>query len=111
MLSPYDLGNFLMVENCFKVNIDDLVSIVLKELKIRFLQSQVEVLGADVKFTYSKTKFNGKRYWFICPNCGRRVGTIYKHPTEDTFGCRICLNLRYRKQRFKGMMESFPYGK
>lgn len=107
MLNPYDLGNFLVLENCFKIKVDDLVNKAQKELKIRLLQSQMKSLGVEINFTTSRTKFNGKRVWFLCPNCGRRIGTIYKHPTEEIFGCRICLNLKYRKQRFKGMVESF----
>jgi len=107
MLSPYDLGDFLIAENCYKVKVDDLVKKAQEGLKMRLLEAHVEALGVEVCFTTSKTKFNGKRFWFLCPNCGRRIGTIYKYPTEEIFGCRICLNLKYRKQRFKGMVESF----
>lgn len=107
MLSPYDLGNSFVTENCFKINVDELVSNAQKELKRRLLQSQVEALGIDIDFTTSKTKFNGERLWFVCPNCKRRVGVLYKYPIEEVVGCRSCLNLYYRKQRFKGMVESF----
>lgn len=107
MLTPYDLGNFLVLENCFKIKVDDLVNKAQKGLKIRFLEAQTEALGVVVNFTTSKTKFNGERIWFLCPNCNRRVGTLYKHPLEEIIGCRCCLNLKYRKQRFKGMLESY----
>lgn len=106
MLNPHDLGDFLIVENCDKIKVDDLVSKTQRELKIRLLQSQIEVLGIEVNLTTSKTRFDGERIWFVCPNCERRVGTIYKHSTEEIVGCRICLNLKYRKQRFKGMIET-----
>lgn len=38
---------------------------------------------------------DGKRYWFLCPMCNRRVGTVYKPPGELYFGCRTCYNLSY----------------
>lgn len=106
MLTPYDLGDFLVAENCFKVKVDDLVRKAQGGLKIRLLEAHVEALGIEVSFTTSKTKFDGERIWFLCPNCKRRVGTIYKHSTEEIVGCRICLNLKYKKQRFKGMIEA-----
>ncbi len=109
MLSPYNLGSFLVAEDCSKIKVNDLVTNAMKALKIRLVQSQIDALGVEVKLTSSSTKFNGKRLWFVCPNCTRRIGTIYKHPTEEIFGCRICLNLKYRKQRFKGMIESAQY--
>lgn len=106
MLSPYDLGNILLNENCFKIRIDDLVREANKGLKTRLIKGYVEVLGVEVGFTTSKTKFGGERIWFICPNCKRRIGTLYKHALEEIAGCRLCLNLKYKRQRFKGMIES-----
>lgn len=95
-----------MAENCQKVNIDDLITKALRGLKIRLIQSQIQALGIDVNLTISRTKFNGERLWFICPNCKKRVGVLRKHPIDGTVGCRVCLNLKYKKQRFKGMIES-----
>lgn len=105
MLHPYNLGSFLVSENCDKIKIDELVHNAQKVLKMRLLQSQIDAFGADVNLTTSKTKFNGERFWFSCPNCKKRVGVLYKHPVDETIACRICLNLKYRKQRFKGMIE------
>lgn len=106
MLPPNDLGNFLVVENFEKIKVDELISKVQKELKKSLLQAQLDLLGIPISLTTSKTKFNGERYWFSCPECKRRVGTIYKHPTSEIIGCRICLGLKYKKQRFKGMIET-----
>jgi len=91
MLNPYDLGDFLVAENCFKIKVDDLVRKAQEGLKIRLLEAQIEALGANINLTTSKTKFNGERIWFVCPNCKKRVGTLYKHSTEEIIGCRICL--------------------
>jgi hypothetical protein len=105
MLKPYDLGNSLVSENCHKIKVDDLVSVARQELKRRLVASQIEALGVEVSLTTSKTRFSGERIWFICPFCNLRRGTLYKHPTNQVLGCRVCLNLKYKKQRFKGMAE------
>lgn len=106
MLTPNDLGNLLVLENCTKIRVDDLIRKVQKELKISLLRAEIEALGIKVSLTTSKTRFKGERFWFICPNCEKRVGTLYKYPLGVTVGCRNCFNLKYRKQRFKGMIES-----
>ncbi len=36
--------------------------------------------------------FGGVRRWFLCPNCQRRVYTLY---FDRGFACRRCLRLRY----------------
>lgn len=105
MINPYDLGNFQLTENAQRINIDKLVSRINKELKLRLLQAQIEALGISVKLTVSKTRFNGERFWFICPQCSKRSGILYKHPLRAILGCRVCLELKYQKQRFKGMVE------
>jgi len=105
LITPYDLGNNL-VEHTQRVNINDLVKQAQKELKTRLVQAQIKALGLIVNLTTSKTRFNGDRLWFICPICCKRVGTLYQHTTKELIGCRSCLNLKYKKQRFKGMIEA-----
>lgn len=104
-INPYDLGENI-VELTEKINVNDLVRQAQKEFKIRFLQAQIEALGIEVQLATSKTRFNGDRLWLICPFCNKRVGTLYKHPSKDLVGCRHCLNMKYKNQRFKGMVES-----
>ena len=104
---PYDLGeNSPVTEYSYKVNVDDLLTKAKKELKLRLLQSQIDALGVNIGLTTSKTRFNGERIWFVCPSCGKRVGTIYKYPVNQILGCRVCLNLKYKAQRFRGMLEN-----
>lgn len=50
----------------------------------------------DVRIMSSPTGFDGRRQWFACPYCERRVGVIY---LGARVGCRSCMNLRYRSQR------------
>ena len=105
MIKPYDLGKNNLVENSQKIRIDDIVRQVNKEVKHQILQSHIEVLGFNINLSTSPTRFNGKRYWFVCPTCGKRVGVIFKHPLTFQMGCRTCLKIQYKKQRFKGMIE------
>jgi len=47
-----------------------------------------------VQLTVTGCNYGGVRYWFSCPCCRRRVGTLHIH-TFDNFRCRDCLNLSY----------------
>lgn len=105
MINPYDLGKNNLADSCQKIRIDDLVRMLKKDLKAKIITTQIEALGFKIKLGTSKTRFNGERLWFLCPTCNRRVGTIYQHPISAIIGCRICLGLNYKKQRYKGMTE------
>jgi len=37
----------------------------------------------------------GHRYWFLCPYCSRRVGTLHLPPGARDFKCRTCHDLTY----------------
>lgn len=50
-----------------------------------------------VRLTYTIGPRDGKRPWFVCPTCQRRVGVLYYvHPLP--FRCRICCELAYPSQ-------------
>ena len=106
MINPYDLGNSCLADYSRRINVDDLVREAKRKLKPELMQSQIETLGVQVKFTTTKTRFNGERLWFLCPICERRIHTLYQHPIQHIVGCRTCLRLVYSKQRFKGMIET-----
>jgi len=105
LIKPYDLGVFQITDYSQKIRIDDLVNQAQKGLKLRLVEARMETLGINIALTTSKTRFNGKRLWFVCPICKRRSGIIYQHSLSKMIGCRSCLDLKYRKQRFKGMLE------
>lgn len=48
-----------------------------------------------VNLTTTSPNFGGKRWWFECPNCGRRVAVLY---SDKVYVCRKCLNLSYESQ-------------
>ena len=50
-----------------------------------------------VRLTYTIGPRGGKRPWFVCPTCQRRVGVLYYvHPLP--FRCRTCCELAYPSQ-------------
>ncbi|MBM2820831.1 MAG: hypothetical protein HW405_591 [Candidatus Berkelbacteria bacterium] len=102
-LNPNNLG--LLVEECPKIKISDFLKKYRAELKKTLILSELEIMGTNVGLTLSKTRYNGIRFWFKCPICGRRIGVLFKHPLTNATGCRKCLNLEYRKRRYKGMIE------
>ena len=50
----------------------------------------------DVPLVTTKMHSGGKRYWFECPNCRRRVGRLHCPHGEGYFFCRTCHHLTYR---------------
>lgn len=51
----------------------------------------------SVGLTYSIGPHGGKRPWFRCSTCPRRVGVLY-HATGLPFRCRTCCKLAYPSQ-------------
>ena len=54
-------------------------------------------LHQKVQLTYSLGPRGGKRPWFVCPTCRRRVGLLY-HAEGLPFRCRTCYGLAYPSQ-------------
>jgi hypothetical protein len=104
-LHPNDFGRKVLVEDCNKVSIKDFTDNAKQNIKRVLLESEVSCSGLGVKILTSRTYGSGIRYWFECPLCRRRAGVIYQHPLREVVGCRKCLGLKYKKSRFKGMVE------
>jgi hypothetical protein len=105
-MKPHDFGKKYLTEQCQKIKMTDLVKATRPRLYEALLSSLAEADGHQLLFIKSKTGFGGKRFWFCCPICNSRVGILYKHPTRQALGCRKCLNLTYRKQRYHKMVEN-----
>ena len=61
------------------------------------LQVSFKEPGLQVRFT-STAQHKGRRLWFSCPHCGRRVGKLFV--VKERFfgriwGCQTCLGLSY----------------
>lgn len=105
---PDDFGKLrrpLLVEDCHKIKIDDLVRACRAQLKRMALDVEIQQLGLKIDLATSPTRFNGTRFWFACPLCNKKVGVLFQHPHDNRVGCRTCLGLEYAKRRYKGMLE------
>ncbi|MBD3300246.1 MAG: hypothetical protein GF347_02750 [Candidatus Moranbacteria bacterium] len=104
-MTPNNLGKNYLTDQCRQIKINDLMKKARKEFKKTFIKSNLNVSNINIEVAESKTGFNGIRYWFACPKCQKRIGVLYKHPLNKIIACRQCLGLKYRKNRYKGMVE------
>lgn len=104
-LTPNNLGKKYLIEDCHRVRMNDLLKAYRSKFKKLFLASELQMAGWNVELTTSKTHQGGIRFWFKCPTCKSRIGVLLKHPLTAVVGCRQCLNLEYKKRRYKGMIE------
>jgi len=56
-----------------------------------------EGVHQGVRLTYTTGLRGGRRLWFTCPTCPRRVGVLY-HTDGLPFRCRTCYGLAYPSQ-------------
>lgn len=105
-LNPNSLGKKYIVEQCQKICMKTFLRTTRQKLKVAILQAEVSVTGVQVNLTASKINNGGVRYWFACPLCNGRVGVLYIHPISNQLGCRKCLDLKYKKSQYKGMVEN-----
>jgi hypothetical protein len=103
---PYDLGKQVLVEDCQKISISGYIREANRKLKETLLTAEVQLANKSIELTPSKTAFGGTRYWFKCPLCAGRAGTLFAHPLTSEIGCRECLGLEYKSRRYKGMIEA-----
>lgn len=59
-----------------------------------------------IAFMFTPCWFGGRRAWFSCPSCGRRVGKVYLPCTMHIggervtwFRCRFCYGLTYAQRQ------------
>jgi hypothetical protein len=95
-----------LVEDCQRVSISAYLRKAKEKLKKTLVTAEIELGNLTIELTASKTSFDGTRYWFKCPQCARRVGTLFVHPLTSAIGCRKCLGFEYRSRRYKGMVEA-----
>ncbi len=58
-----------------------------------------------VEIAHTACGFGGARAWFLCPDCGARVGTLFVR--RQVLSCRACHGLAYRSQSLGAMGTAF----
>ena len=51
-------------------------------------------MAQEISLGWTSCNYGGRRPWFICGNCGRRVAVLYG--AGKYFACRHCYDLTYR---------------
>lgn len=72
------------------------ITVLQDSLQVVFPMGTQRVHQA-IQLTYSLGPQGGKRPWFACPTCQRRVGVLY-HADGLPFRCRTCCDLAYPSQ-------------
>ena len=57
---------------------------------------QGQPIEQPVYLSWTRPQFGGRRPWFVCPRCNRRVALLYLRGERWT--CRICCGLAYRSE-------------
>ena len=94
------------VERCIELDINDCkrrgyIKPGSTEAVIRF-----SLLGENFVNRYliawSHCNYGGQRPWFVCYNCGQKVGKLYKLHIRSPFWCRRCHNLTHKSSQISG---------
>jgi len=70
------------------------VSTILGNERIHFHGMGIASTNNQARLDSTPCFFGGRRFWFICPDCTRRVGVLY-FANEKHFACRLCHKLTY----------------
>jgi hypothetical protein len=86
-------------ESVYRISIGRLISALPKNSLNQNSFLQFETRGAvySIELVSTPCFFGGKRYWFKCPSCKKRVGVLYKR--FKYFSCRTCSHLVYQSQQ------------
>jgi hypothetical protein len=57
----------------------------------------------------TRLAWGSKRWWWQCPECGKRAGILYLPPESPRFACRLCHHLKYASQLESYSNDLFPY--
>ncbi|HBC7420850.1 TPA: hypothetical protein KEY88_003564 [Serratia marcescens] len=55
-----------------------------------------DVHSVTVPLTTTTPKYGGVRWWYICPDCGKRKGALYV--SDAALQCRQCAGIHYASQ-------------
>lgn len=69
-------------------------SIILEYRHCKAGSDNWEDVKQTIRLSWTRCNYGGRRPWFICWHCGRRVAIIYG--VGKYFACRYCYDLTYR---------------
>lgn len=96
LLAPYSQFDRVWRVSQDTPQVSAAITVLNDVLQLVFSMGSVRV-RQDICLTYSSGLRGGKRPWFTCPTCQRRVGLLYHAPSLP-FRCRTCCDLVYPSQ-------------
>lgn len=72
--------------------------ICLEYTHTNFSSGEITFLDYQVQLASTPCHFGGRRWWFVCMDCDRRVGLLYL-ANGEYFLCRHCHDLTYISQK------------
>jgi hypothetical protein len=69
---------------------------LILEYEHKPLEKDAQHVRETIWFKYTTPNFGGKRAWFSCPQCRKRVAVLFR--VDRRFRCRKCHNLSYKTQ-------------
>lgn len=83
---------------------------------IRFTRDRREH-AQEIALTFTPCRLGGRRAWFSCPSCARRVGKVYlpcsmyngRGQRVARFRCRFCYGLTYEQRRERDGYWTFQH--
>lgn len=87
--------------------------------ELRFVRDG-KPFNQSIWLTWAPCYFGGRRCWFLCPGCGRRVGRVYLPCTMylmgsdyrervHAFSCRSCYSLTYLQRQNRDAYWTLNY--
>jgi hypothetical protein len=64
-----------------------------------------EIEASPLNVTYTQCNFGGRRPWWLCPGCSRRVAILYKR--SEKFRCRHCHDLVHSSRQLGKLDRAF----
>ena len=104
----YESGSILW-KNAYSDKVTSSVSYSLSGVYLHLnftvtIRGEKRSISQTIELQYTVPNFGGKRWWFTCPLCRRRVGKLHVPPSGIYFWCRHCYDLTY-----KSCQESHKY--
>jgi len=89
------------------VSITDNDSYVRLSYSRFFILSETTIFDRDIQLVATPCHYGKCRYWFICPDCQRRIGVLYANGSYLT--CRHCHNLTYKSKNFGKKSRNYEF--
>ncbi len=75
-------------------------------VRLMYTNNKTDSLDYVVRTTSTRCNYGGRRYWWVCPSCGRRCRVLYG---GRYFVCWKCSGAYYETQKSKDMLTRIDY--